>query len=437
MKKMEDSIADSIELIKNSKYKGTAIKVELEANLDRVDSDNGYCRTCDSDGYYYCDNCNDGVIPTFDEAADTYIDVDCGECGGQGRIDCEECPAESSYEFSDEDTCKDYMEDRVSPEARKALVYSQFYNDGSVDSEYTFTVKLKDIKYIPEFIKAFKMLADENGNGMDVDGAGMHIAILNSKDGNYPEGNSLNDTYAKNFANSMTHLLPALYFLGSSDHRSRGLGYRKPQIGLRDKYSAITGHMGVFEYRVFETCYDRPEAIFDFIAVVAKSLQFYAAKEVQLDWFGKIGAVGFKDGHGLDRLYYTSTHLKALKAGLKVLKPDYKTVDQLFKERNFSVTAKKIQEDRKKDIARWRSDWREVKERTKYAIEAQRSRARAEWLDCCSRESRAYVETNIGSMEKYIADSLASFNRPRTLAQYMSEQRTRLQTQGVHNTVTV
>jgi hypothetical protein len=240
------------------------------------------------------------------------------------------------------DRCSRFLKSHVSKEAKNALVYSKFYRDGSVDSEFTFTLPIMLAHYGIEYIKAFKLLAEKIGNGLDVRGAGMHIAILNSEDGNYPGGNQLSSAHALNFATTMNHFLPALYFLSSCSHNSRALNYRVPKITLGSKYSCISGSHNVFEYRVFETCYEKPEALIDFICVIANTLKFYKAKPVKFDFFNTVGKIKFKQGWGLQKFFFTSKHLEALEKTVNYLKPSYKTFDELKKERSFKIDNNKL-----------------------------------------------------------------------------------------------
>lgn len=295
--KLEKSIADAIKSIKKSDYKGTAIKVELEAELRR-----------------------------------------------------------DRYEWEDGD-CHSYILDKISDDAREALVYSSFFVDGSVDSELTFTYMLDDLKYVVEVIKAFKSLANKIGNGLEVEGAGMHVAILNSKHGEYPEGNKLVVSKFNNMKYTVSHLMPALFFLASSCWRSRGLGYRLPRVE-RSKYSAINGTTGALEFRVFETCYDNPEIIYDFVCVIAKCLQFYSPKKVDFSFFGTIGELGMgQHGTDLGRFYTSVKHLDALDAGLEILKPNHKTIEELKRERNFRVTREKLVKKEHKLLVRWKGEY--------------------------------------------------------------------------------
>lgn len=381
------AVAQAIQFIKDCPYKGTAIKIELEAELSRDDySTPGSCSDCDGAGFGYCEYCNDGEIYSEIEGYTT-----CPNCDGDYELRCSTCDGTGdgpgfNSNFSDEKDCEDFILEQVSNEAQKALIYRNFYNDGSVDSEFTFTLPLDKASYAIEFIQAFKTLADEIDNGLDTDGAGMHVAILNSKNGNYPRGNSLHYPYVKNFADGMQHLLPALFFLGSADYRSRDIGYRMPQVS-DDKYSAINYSSDVFEYRVFETCYDRPETILDYICVIANSLQFYGPAPTVLPFFGKVGKLSFGcRGEGLERFYYSQKHLDALRLGVDVLKPAYKTYSQLKKERNFKVSVNKV----KKDQVRLHYQWREEFKTVKLANKVRQKREMATLQEEINYYKRAY-----------------------------------------------
>lgn len=410
-------LAQAIERIKTGDYRGTAIKVELEADLDRPDGERSYCDDCEGDGYSVCEYCDDGLTecltcegsehvrendqgeleacavawgdPVPEDAQDCpNCDegfVTCSECGGDCRDDCDSCNG-SGYNNEDPDGwdvdhCKDFLLEHVPAEARDALIYSRFYNDGSVDSEFTFTLPIDKAEYTVHFIEAFKQLSEEIGNGCNTDGAGMHIAILNNPSGSYPSGNRWQERQAGNFAKAMTPLLPALYFLASADYNSRGLGYRRPEVNLFEKYAAISGSHGCFEYRIFETCYERPLAILDYIIVIANTLEFY--KTEATDTALKLGSLGIKDGRGIERFYYTEAHLKALDRGLARLKPAYKSIDTLKRERNFKVTPTVLKEREKKLEAEWAKDFERVKELRRW----QRQQAYHEGLAAAYRQA--------------------------------------------------
>ena len=233
-----DSITDeqraefnkALEFIASCDYKGTAVKIELEAQLNRpYDSGSSSCSTCDGDGYYYCESCDDGSNECYEcenenparetcEACDEGYTV-CDECNGDARVDCQECASSGSVDNDEdwsEEGCEAYIRDHVPDEALEAMVYGNFYNDGSVDSEFTFTLPIAKAEYALYFIEAFNSLGNAIGNGISTGGAGMHIAILNDEDCNYEPGddnNYIDRTKFQNFRRSMTPLLPALVLL--------------------------------------------------------------------------------------------------------------------------------------------------------------------------------------------------------------------------------
>lgn len=426
------ALNEALEFIKNCPYKGTAIKVELEAELNREGQSNE-CRDCNGNGENYCQVCDDGLTAEGET---------CGSCEGEYLLRCDTCSGTGenpgrSASYESERECKEFILRHVSQEARDSLIFSKFYDDGSVDSEYTFTLPLDKASLTIEFIEAFNALAQEIGNGIDTNGAGMHIAILNSRDGNYPLGNKLNATYTKNFRNAMNHLMPALYFLGSADHESRDTGYRVPQVS-DDKYSAVNFGCDVFEYRVFETCYKRPEAIIDFICVIAKSLQFYQRKATTLDFFGKVGSIGFgTKGRGIERFYYSQKHLDALQYGVAVLKPSYKTFADLKKERNFKLTPKRIKDIDTKRTLRWRQEFSAVKERNKENLERLKAEAALHWEAETTYSSNNRMAEQYGSRENFIERYVMSrrANYPTRVDTYIRSKLQALDNTGTQLTI--
>lgn len=356
MKTRETAVAEAIEFIKTCPLKGKFIKLELEANLERGDGDyyeeyedchecNGYgefdCNVCDNVGVEVCEDCNNTGQTT------------CDNCGGDGQTE------NSSFNNSD-DSCQEFILSSVSNDCRRAITYSTFYYDGSVDSEFSVTIPLDKPEYAIELIKAFKDLAGNLGNGLDTEGAGMHIAILSDPQGRYGryDDNKILKGHWQNFQSSVSHLLPALLFLASADHKSRGLGYRVPSVS-NDKGACISlREDSVIEWRVFETCYDRPEMFYDYLCVIANTLKFYTAKRISLPFFNKIGKLGLPDdGYGVHRFFYTEKHLEALEAGLAVLRPAFRTQAECYKLRNFKVSKAQLRRKTIKQTIAAESEW--------------------------------------------------------------------------------
>lgn len=363
----EEAINKAISFIKNCAYKGTAIKIELEGQFGREGRVRN-CNICNGRGTLEC-NCKSDK---------------CESCQNRGIVDCTSCEgrgvtAQARRQMRTEDVHQ-YILDHVSREAAESLVFARTYNDGSVDTEFTFTLMIDDVWHSLEFIRAFKSLEEAMGTKMGTDGAGMHIAILNSATGNYPGGNSLDSRRAENFKHTMTKLLPALYFLASPTYACRRLNYRPPKIEIYDKYGAISGSHGCFEYRIFETCYERPEAILDNLCVIANTLKYYHYRKINLPWFGKIGTFKFIDyGQGINRFYQTDVNYKALMEGVKVLKPSYKKISDLRKERNFKITLTKIKSEESYQDKIYAAEYRQKRENVEKNHSELISLANKEW----------------------------------------------------------
>ena len=363
MKKLskDEVILRAVKSMKSSEFGVTGIKIECEAQLNRGDDDNS-CSYCEGDGY------------TYDEDEDR---IDCDNCDGSGRaggnggwedsLDCHDFLleqlvaiglAEESDEGYEPNTGR-YHSYRLANNYRPKypLVYSKFYVDGSVDSEWTFTLALDDpenIQFLPKLIDAWNSLTEEvTGGEYDTSGAGMHMALINSEDCSYPyEPLSGQRDYFNNFAKQMNLLMPALFFLGSCDNVSRSLHYRKPGVGgSGNKYQAIH-YNGALEFRLFETCYNRPETILDNVVVMAKALRFWSRERHNLSKICTQFRFGNNKGRDLERLYQDGTLIDLLNAGLRILKPDYLTIGEVKKVRGFKTTKHKFTHQ----LDRWTKD---------------------------------------------------------------------------------
>lgn len=340
----EEEILRQVELAKKSQFAATGIKVELEAVFGR--------RSC-SRKHVECpvENCTDGSIP-----CSTCNRDGCAWCNFDGYKTCSRC-----Y-FLREDWSSDYWcqqwilrelhkyglsvkkRDTGEYKPKLPLVFGRFYTDPSVDAEFTFTMSLKnpsDIFLVPKVIEVFKKIGTKIGHGIDTNNAGMHVSLLRSKTCYYPERITMSDNERAcytNFEKSMRLLMPALFFLGSSNERSRGMHFREPRVSDA-KFSAIHWCGNALEFRVFETCYDDPEQILDNFVVMRNCLRFWSKKyrSPKLEKITSSIKFGNDNGSRVDRLYTTTTHLEILTAGVIKLKPSYKTLTQLKLERNFKV----------------------------------------------------------------------------------------------------
>lgn len=346
---MQEAI-EAVQKMKNGKFGLTAIKIELEANLSR-----------DYTAYERVNECHDWLMERL---------------GGLGLAEYRE--SECLYFEHDEDE----FETNWHPVA--PLKYAQFYNDGSVDSEITLTVAMDNpdnVLLLPKIAQVFKDFMAEVG-GNDVDGAGMHMALLNSPDCVYPSPTPARQLQRfENFSRSMNLLLPALYFLGAHCSRTRDLEYRMPRVThyngaaswderRRYKWSAISYSQGAVEFRLFDTCYDSLNTILDNV-IVMKNCMKYWRDTFKPSGLRKITAeVMFGKDHGrsLERFYCSYSHVDLLNAGLERLKPSYLTVRQIKQNRDFKVTKLTL----KTRMTEYRSDlilqYKEYEERFKWEL---------------------------------------------------------------------
>jgi hypothetical protein len=378
--KLSKSYLDAIKLIKSKGF--SHIKVELEAELNRGDNDRSDCPDCD-EGFVHCENCdNSGYVTATDQSGNDY-EVECLPCNGEGTQECGGCGGRGVQESSwDTNDCQRWITERLAPEINKAFTYVDFYDDGSVDSEITFTLPIDKAHYTIDIIKAFRDLAEtitgDNGNGIDISGSGMHIAILPS--GSYPSSKRLNARYIENFKREVTKLLPALFFSASHCEITRDLDYRHPRITDDEKYSAIyTLGDRCIEYRLFDTCYDQPEAFFDKVEVIAGTLKFYSRQKLK---------VGFKEfslpdvRHVNDWFTNLETY-EALRETIKHVSPAKKGLERLKRERNVTVTKKSLVAEMRDKMREYRADYKGY---------------RADWGDRQHKEIQRFIDEQIQRM---------------------------------------
>lgn len=402
MTQREMAIVEAVKSAKRSQFKATAIKVELEAQMSRSYGD-----------FESTTQCHDWIMERLSELG------------------------LAEYDEDEYNQLSHGVETAWHPIG--ALKYAEFYFDGSVDSEFTFTLSLKneeDILLLPKFIKVFKDLAKANGNGMDVRGAGMHMAWVNNKNCYYPvDSTSAHLERYENFKRSLTLLLPALYFLGTSSDQSRGLTFRRPEVGRGTHRAAIDYRGGALEFRVFDTCYATPSAILDNVVVMSKALRYWT-KVYKPSGMEKVTTrikFGVDTGDTLDRFYVTHKHIDLLNAGLARLKPSYYTIREVKKQRKFVVT-KSVLDKRKEEMRKAaeteyaeydeRFNWQLIINRGRYMqrlaedriYQMQNSFGAAPVIDSpevdLERQVDALIETEKSrkkSTKQYIADKLRSY----------------------------
>jgi len=334
------------------------IKVELEGQIYR--SGNWHCNSCTGRARISCNPCNGRGVVEIEHRNRAPQYKDCASCRGVGASKCNDCSGRGALgTFTDVNDCGKFMKAFVPKEVAERQIYGRFYRDGSVDSEYTMTIKIEDIEDMIHWIEAFKALARQGSSSktIDVRGAGMHISLIpTATNGAYPSRHRLNSAGMENFTSEMSKLLPALYFVATPNNRSRSMQYRNPRISSDNKYSAIYTHNNTcIEFRVFETCYEKPEVIFDYFQVCVNSLKFYTNPNLKVKSLGK--SFGFNDTRQVAEYFETPEQLKILNATVKHLKPVDKTYKKLKSDRGVYVTIKSLQDQQKIKMSSLRNEY--------------------------------------------------------------------------------
>lgn len=370
------AIIKAVERAKNSQFKATAIKVELEAQLQR----NG--------DFYSTTFCHDFIMERLEKLG------------------------LAEHDHNDYIRLSHDVETHWFPLG--PLTYAEFYCDGSVDSEFTFTLmidKPENVFLIPKVIKIFKELAKAVGNGMDVRGAGMHMAFLNSPHGDYPsDTSSADENRFHNYRISMRMLLPALFFLAANKEISRGLGFRRPDVGRNSHRTAIDYRQGALEFRVFDTCYNKPEAILDNIVVMSNTMKYWKDKFVKTGVEKIATTVKFgRDGNDrLDRFFVTYTHLDLLNWGLERLKPSYLSISELKKQRKFTLDKRELTKQRNTQERAATAEYSEYEDRFDVSMFA----SRHSYMSDLAREIQYQMESglrdtiDVAQVEAEIADKV-------------------------------
>lgn len=401
----------SVQAMKDGQFKLTAIKIELEAHLDRSNS-NDYCGEC-NEGHIDCESC-EGMC---DIGCEECGRGGCEECNQRGRIRCEDCDGRGSVDCPDcgitgnnwgsVRVCQNYILSKLAPlglaevqpdgsyKPVKPLVFARFYNDGSVDSELTATLlmnKAENVLLLPKLIEAFSDLANEMGSAIDTRRAGMHTALLNSKDGYYETNRSRgkvsgpregDKTRFKNFKRSMSLLLPALFFLGTSNDKTRAMEFRIPRVSDIEKYSAIAYRGGAVEFRVFDTCYNNPDAILDNIVTMKNCMKYWrdTYRKVGVSNIARDVVFGLDGSDKLDRLFVTTTHIDLLNRGLQLLKPSYYSISDVKRQRNFTQNKVKINKTLRERQKQALVEYMEYEERYGWNLVIRQNQYRADFIE--------------------------------------------------------
>lgn len=295
------------------------IKVEFEAELYRSDLNaieigGGKCNACNGEGYLAIED-------------KSHI---CSVCMGSGK-------AMGRFDPDDDRDLRNYFENHLLPKKLKdKLTFSQMYHDGSVDTEYTFTMKIEDAHHLVDMVHHWNEMVEEIGAECEVYGAGMHISVMNGD--SYLDNSTLNRTKLRNFASEVQKLLPAMFILASAEEQSRPFGFRYPRISNDEKYSAIFTHESrCIEYRLFETCYDRPEAMIEFVGMIAKTLEYYNDTEKKVPVLGQ--TYEFYSGNtSVKRFTDSLEQVQIIKKQISLIKPEGFTIKELLDARKIQLS---------------------------------------------------------------------------------------------------
>jgi len=273
------------------------VKVELEANVQPQDySRRSECYECSGTGRIMCEECggsgtirkvcqtcngegathNDNLTVMCPHCQNGYIREECHDCS-DGFVDCGECNGRGYFD-NDEwyegylDDFWDFFSERLD-ETLRLTEYAHVYNDGSVDSELTLTLHVNHLTKLPEIITAFADTCRHFGS-CHTGNAGLHIALLTDK--KYPSKTKLDPVKLTNFKRQVSKLLLGLVCLGSPNDKTRAFEFRDIQVSSTTKYSAIFTHDDTcIEYRLFDSCFDRPEYIIRYMEIINRTLHYY------------------------------------------------------------------------------------------------------------------------------------------------------------------
>jgi hypothetical protein len=295
--------------------------------LDPIEEDCGE-EDCPDDDHVeaWCPNCDEGRVECTNETCD----------GGYQQLP--ETNGRLQRDWTSELVCQDFIleylsqyglarrietsEDREMARHRTngnyrnwtpagALKFCLFYRDPSVDSECTMTLSMatrENILLLPRLVEAFNALGVAVGHGVNIDNAGMHMALLSDVNCRYSRDDRPAPEDAprfENFKRAMVLLQPALYFLGATCETTRQLHFREPGAARGKKFSAIHYVGTSLEFRVFDPCYTSPETVLDNFVVMKNCVRYWNDRYIdpRLDKIANNVRFGVDNSQRTDRFY--------------------------------------------------------------------------------------------------------------------------------------
>jgi hypothetical protein len=312
------------------------------------------------------------------------------------------------------DYCQRYIMRHLSAETKAAIGFKHFYNDGTVDSELTFTLPIDEAHRAIEVMQVFMSIGQKTGH-TNTDRAGMHLTVMTSSV--YPTRKRLSAPELRNFTTQINKLMPALFMAASHSGTTRGLRFRMPKVSHHDKYSAIYTHGGTcLEYRVFDPCYDEPEALLEKIQVIAATLKYFSAKTVSLKHKSFELCIG-SDSHASYQLKDSLTSLDNLRAfneTLRLLKPAGIGERRFKAERGLKVDLAAIYKQAREQLDKYRFYYKAyLKERDAYYW-----RGFADW----TRRNAINVSQNDMKALRTRYETYVTWQAPKTLAEWVRSE---------------
>ncbi len=268
--------------------------------------------------------------------------------------------SEHEIDFGDDADAELFVLGRLPQSVRDAIVFAKLYDDPSCGTELTVTLPTLKADLIIPIMAAMRDLyrattGDDSGD-VSMSNCGMHITVMTGS--RYPAPSySLNQAGADNFAVQVTKLLPALYAAATHNGTTRGYTFREPRVSPGSKYSAIYSHSdSCYEYRLFDPCFDRPDAVFEKLGVIARTLEYYAnpAKRVKL----KSSDFYLKYESTIAASLDTVENLNALNECLPLIVPKYGSIKDFKTARGINLNKTDVAAAARKRLERYRYEYK-------------------------------------------------------------------------------
>ena len=210
-------------------------------------------------------------------------------------------------------------------------------------------------------------------------------------------------------------MLPALFIAATSGNFTRALNYRNPKIE-RDKYSAIHVVSGrCLEYRLFETCYQRPEAVFEFLETISRTLEYYKDPSKKVEVQGK--EFVFYDREGLRGFTSTPDQVRIIKKQLKMVIGKNVTLKSFAQARELDLSVQTRNKDFAKRLSRTRKMYKEALADFQHRVSRPLNDYEREQMR--DFENYGYYEGRDWTMEKKIAH-VRNISDPGTEEQFIN-----------------